>query len=123
MGRTPHPANHEETKMKNIDRRMNQTAAEMYAERQKDIGALMDLIGQEMKAHAEKAAKDPKNWGYAGDLGRIREVMKEALMSLLLDRFVSEKLAEKFIEEHLDEMRSKPVLYRHKGKLVTVPED
>ena len=55
------------------------TAAETYAERASDIAAMLDLIGQELKAHKERAAAEPKDWGFAGDLGHIRERLREVL--------------------------------------------
>jgi len=89
-----------------VKRQLKQTAAERYADHQRDIGALLDLVGEELRVHAETAAKKPKDWGYAGDLGRIRERMKEVLQSLLIGRYEwSETDASRFIEDHLEEMR------------------
>lgn len=92
--------------MNTTKKESKQTAAEAYAERGNDIGALLDLISQELKVHAEDAAKTPKNWGFAGDLGHIRESLKEILQSLVLRRNkCSETEFSEFIEQHLQKLR------------------
>lgn len=89
-----------------IARQLKQTAAERYADHQDDIGALLDLIGEELRVHAETAGKKPKDWGYAGDLGRVRETLKSLLESLLIGRYEwSETEASRFIEDHLETLR------------------
>lgn len=89
-----------------VKRQLKQTAAERYADHQKDIGALLDLVGEELRVHAEAAAKKPKDWGYAGDLGRVRENLKDILQSFLIGQYGwSETEASRFIEDHLEEMR------------------
>ncbi len=59
-----------------------QTVAEVYAAHKVDIASLLDLIGQEVDAHAAKAAENPGNWGLTGDLGHIRSELK-AILSFL----------------------------------------
>ncbi len=49
------------------------TAAEAYAARRNDIARLMDVMQMELDKHAEGAKADPRNWGHAGDLGKVRE--------------------------------------------------
>ena len=89
-----------------VKNRAEETAAECYAARQQDIGVLLDLIAEELRIHANSAAKGPKNWGFAGDLGRIRENLKDVLESLLVGRHKwLEAEASKFIEDHLESMR------------------
>ena len=89
-----------------VKRQLKQTAAERYADHQKDIGALLDLVGEELRVHAEAAAKKPNDWGYAGDLGRVRESLKDILQSFFVGRYSwSETEASRFIEDHLEEMR------------------
>ena len=89
-----------------IKRQLKQTAAERYADHQGDIAVLMDLVGEELRVHAAQAAKEPKDWGYAGDLGRVRGSMKGILESLLIGRYEwSETEASRFIEDHLEDMR------------------
>lgn len=46
-----------------------QTAAECYAERMAAIRKRMAHIEECLKKHEADAAKDARNWGYAGDLG------------------------------------------------------
>jgi hypothetical protein len=49
------------------------TAAETYAARRNDIARLVDVLQMELDKHAEGAKADPRNWGHAGDLGKVRE--------------------------------------------------
>ena len=48
------------------------TAAQTYAARQNDIARLMDVLQMELDKHAEGAKADPRNWGFAGSLGKVR---------------------------------------------------
>jgi len=48
------------------------TAAETYAARRNDIARLMDVLHMELDKHAEDAKADPRNWGFAGSLGKVR---------------------------------------------------
>jgi hypothetical protein len=83
------------------------TAAEFYEARKADIVGLLDLIGQEVKDHAEEAARDQENWGYAGDLRVVRQKLVDAAMFMIIGRFGnSEEKATKFIEEHVAKMRN-----------------
>ena len=59
-----------------------QTAAEMYAERRRDIDRLMDWLGQELAKHARAAQAEPGNWDAAGDLYRVRSGLLEVLAAL-----------------------------------------
>lgn len=94
-----------ETEARRVKRRTKQLATERYAEYQNDIGALLGLVGDELKAHAEAAAKRPTAWGYAGDLMHTRESLKEILISFLVGRHGwSETEAYRFIEDHLEAM-------------------
>jgi len=49
-----------------------------YKERQKEVQKLLKSIASKLKKHSDTQKKDPKNWGYAGDLGNIVEILKEA---------------------------------------------
>ena len=75
-----------------------ETAAQAYQIHQNDIGALLDLIGQEAKHHAEYAKTDGLHWGHVGDLLHTRKCLVEALAQLA-------QQDEAFIEKHLAEMR------------------
>ena len=89
-----------------IKRQLKQTAAERYADQRKDIAVLMDCIQMEMDAHAERAAAKPTDWGYVGDMGRIRESMRDILQTLLIGRHGwSETDAARFVTDHLEAMR------------------
>ena len=59
-----------------------ETAAETYATRQREIAAMLEFLKCELEVHAEKAAEDPRNWGFAGDLGLVRQNLKETLVFL-----------------------------------------
>ena len=48
------------------------TAAETYAARRNDIARLMDVLQMELDKHAEGAKADPRNWGFAASLGKVR---------------------------------------------------
>ena len=48
------------------------TAAETYAARRNDVARLMDVLQMELDKHAEGAKADPRNWGFAGSLGKVR---------------------------------------------------
>jgi hypothetical protein len=63
----------------------NMTAREAYAERAADIARLLDLIRDELAVHAAQAQGAPTNWGYAGDLGKLRSDLIDAY------RFISQK--------------------------------
>jgi len=51
----------------------------VYRQRRKEVAALLNLIGQAVKTHAEFAEKSVLHWGHAGDLGRLKELLFEAL--------------------------------------------
>ncbi len=95
-----------EIEKRRIGKQLKQSASQRYADQQSDIGALLDLIGQEARVHAERAAKAPGNWGFVGDAGHIRESLKSVLASLLIGRYEwSETEAARFIEDHLEDVR------------------
>jgi hypothetical protein len=59
-----------------------QTAAEVYAERRRDIDRLLEWLGQELAKHQKAARAEPGNWGAAGDLYRVRAGAIEILTAL-----------------------------------------
>ena len=94
-----------ETEARRLKRKARQTAAERYAECENVTVAILGLIADEMKVHAEAAAKKPTAYGYAGDLAITRESLKEILISFLVGRHGwSETEASRFIEDHLESM-------------------
>jgi len=59
-----------------------QTAAEVYAERRRDIDRLLEWLGQELAKHQKAARAEPANWGASGDLYRVRSGLLEVLAGL-----------------------------------------
>jgi hypothetical protein len=59
-----------------------QTATELYTERHENIVRVLDWIGLELDAHRGKAQADPKDFGYASDLGHVREKLIQTLTFL-----------------------------------------
>ena len=53
------------------------TAREAYQQRQKNIARLLKRINAELEAHARRAAGEPADWGYTGDLGFVQEKLVE----------------------------------------------
>ena len=83
----------------------NETASERYTDQRSEIAVLMDCIRMELDEHAKRAASDPGNWGFAGDLGHVNESLQEVLRGLLIGRHGwSETEAGAFIANHIEEM-------------------
>jgi hypothetical protein len=59
-----------------------QTARELYDERREDIARVLDWLDMEFDRHQTNAKANPKDWGYAGDLGHVREKLIETLAFL-----------------------------------------
>jgi len=59
-----------------------QTAAEVYAERRRDIERLLEWLTQELAKHAKQATAEPKDWSLSGDLYRVRSGVLEVLAGL-----------------------------------------
>jgi len=74
-----------------------QTPGQAHAQHCTDIGALLDLIGQEVNHHAEYARDEGLNWGHVGDVAALRRALIEALAQL-------SQQGEAFIEQHLAEL-------------------
>ena len=53
------------------------TAAETYAARRHDIARLLDVLAMELEAQDQAANADPKHWGRAGDLAKVRSDLIE----------------------------------------------
>ena len=49
-----------------------QTAADACTSRLNDIARLMDVLQMELDKHAEEAKANPRDWGFAGSLGKVR---------------------------------------------------
>ena len=59
-----------------------QTAAEVYAERRRDIERLLEWLTQELAKHAKQATAEPKDWSLSGDLYRVRRGLVELVAGL-----------------------------------------
>ena len=59
-----------------------QTAAEVYAERRRDIDRLLEWLGQELGKDQRAAKADPGNWSYPGDLYRVRAGLVHVVAAL-----------------------------------------
>jgi hypothetical protein len=58
------------------------TAAACYAERHAECTDLLQRIARQLNQHQELQAKNPSDWGCAGDLGRVSEELAYVLASL-----------------------------------------
>lgn len=50
----------------------NSNVQETYQARANDIARLIDVLQMELDKHAAAAKAEPKCWGKAGDLGKVR---------------------------------------------------
>ena len=50
-----------------------------YQAKKVAIHSLLVRLTEKLNAHAARQKTDPKNWGYVGDLGRIEELVTEAI--------------------------------------------
>lgn len=81
----------------------NQTTAETYAVRQREVAFLLDCIGHELERHAQRANPATGDWSMVGDLGHVRDGLREALMFLLSAS--NDPTTVRNIDEHLDAIR------------------
>lgn len=58
------------------------SAQREYAARQARAKALIARLSVGLEAHAARAAEQPENWGFAGDLGALESTLQELLTSL-----------------------------------------
>lgn len=58
------------------------TAAEKYQQNRKHIATLLGWLEDELESHEARAKEDPKNWGFAGDLGSAKENLISILSQL-----------------------------------------
>ncbi len=54
-----------------------ESAEQAYKRLSKSIATRMKKIQSRIKKHAAEQKKEPKNWGFVGDLGRWDEVLSE----------------------------------------------
>lgn len=55
------------------------TAIETYKQHREDIARVLDWLDMEMDRHESEAKSEPRNWGYAGSIGHVREQLIEIL--------------------------------------------
>lgn len=77
--------------------RTTETAAQAYTRKTREIYAMIEFLKSEMEVHAKRQAADPRNWGFAGDLGQIRQNLKETLVFAMGAK--DEEVAGKMIED------------------------
>ena len=58
------------------------TASARLASHQNDIARLIDVLQMEMTKHAQQASADPKNWGFPGDLSKVRSDLLDTVAFL-----------------------------------------
>lgn len=58
------------------------TSSEAYAARRNDIARLMDVLQMELDKHDAAAKDSPRDWGFAGSLGKVREDLKNTVAFL-----------------------------------------
>jgi hypothetical protein len=57
----------------------HRTVATAYAAARNDIARLLDVLQMELDAHAERFRGDPRNWGYAGSVQKLRSDLINAV--------------------------------------------
>lgn len=53
------------------------TVKQTYQKHQDEIKSKIKALEVALKNHAKQFSKNETNWGYAGDLGRVKEVLSE----------------------------------------------
>jgi len=68
--------------MTKANRENKPTARKTYEQHRQDIARVMDWIELELDKHRTNAKANPNDWGYAGDLGHVRQKLIETLAFL-----------------------------------------
>jgi len=72
------------------------TAAKTYAVRRADVARLLDVLEQELAKYDQRAAAEPKNWGFPGTLDYVRSTLIDLVEGLSgieraeIERFLTE---------------------------------
>lgn len=69
-------------------RQMEKTAKADYEAKHKELCRRIALLMTAADKHQKKAQADEKNWGYAGDLGHVNELLAQTLHTLGVEEFV-----------------------------------
>jgi len=73
-GKTTENTNRRETMAtKNTTKR--RTAAETYGNTRNRIDTKLAKLQEALAKHAAQQKEEPRNWGYAGDLGHVEEML------------------------------------------------
>ncbi|MFH1184478.1 MAG: hypothetical protein V1755_05505 [Chloroflexota bacterium] len=59
-----------------------QTATELYQIRKANITSMLTRINDLLATHAAEQAASPRDWGFAGDLGKIESDLAEVVRFL-----------------------------------------
>jgi hypothetical protein len=57
----------------------HRTAETAYDAARNDIARLLDVLQMELDAHAVRFRGDPRNWGYAGSVQKLRSDLIDAV--------------------------------------------
>jgi len=58
------------------------TTAETYAAKRNDIAKLIGILESELAKDAERAEAAPNNWGFPGNLGKVRSDLIDTIAFL-----------------------------------------
>lgn len=59
-----------------------ESAAQAYERRAEAIACDLDVLAARLKGHSSRAGQDSRNWGYAGDLAEVQELIERAIAML-----------------------------------------
>ena len=76
--------------------RIPTTAREDLEAKRNDIARLLDVLGMELAKHDERAKAAPNNWGFPGNLGKVRSDLIDTIA------FIS-GMGREAIEDFLDD--------------------
>ncbi len=65
-----------------INARAAKTALDSYKAHQANISVLLKALHDELAMHNQRAVQQPRNWGFAGDLGAVQERLEEVVVML-----------------------------------------
>lgn len=55
----------------------NRDADADYKKRSREVRQTLKNIEKRLNVHDKKQSRDPKNWGYVGNMGHIKELLEE----------------------------------------------
>jgi len=64
-------------KKKELHAKPKQNPIKGYNNRYKEIVSYIASLNKFLKTHAKKFTQEPSNWGFVGDLGHVKELLKE----------------------------------------------